>query len=141
MKKTLVFFLAVITFLGFGFTFNLQAQNQSLADKTIGEFKGKLRNQDHNLTDYKIKITKVSDQVVKIQPVSGSSSQTFEVKLTEQIMGSVTMIKFKLPGDHIMNNGMFVEQNGRLSYSMHLGGDNPRNIEVFTGTKSGSIPH
>jgi len=135
MKKTFVFSFALFAIFAFAPTFNLQGQNQSLADKVVGEFKGKLQNKNHKIKNHKIKITKVSDIKVKIQPVSGSSSQSFEVKLTEQVAGNITMIKFKIPGDHIMNNGMFVKSNGKLSYSMHLGGEDPRNIEVFVGSK------
>ena len=138
MKRSIAFSLtfAVILVFGLALPLDLSAQNQSLADQVSGEFKGKLRNQTSDLSNYKIKITKVSDDTVKIQPKIGSSSQTFEVKLTEQVAGEITMIKFKMPGDNIMNNGMFIQSNGRLSYSIHLGGDNPRNLEVFSGKKN-----
>ncbi len=110
-------------------------QAQSLSDKVAGEFKGRLKNQSSDLNDYKIKITKISDTKVKVQPLTGTQSQTFIAELTESQMGSITVIKFKLPSDHLMNNGMYVDSNKRLSYSIFLGGDDDRNIEIFSGSK------
>lgn len=135
MKKTFILSLFLAALLGIGISATLVENTPDLADKVVGIYKGKLRNSTVDLDDYKIKITKINDTKVKIQPQTGSQSHTFDVDLEEQTMGTVTVIKFKLPGDHLLNNGTFAEVNNRLSYAIHLGGDDPRNIEVFVGKK------
>ena len=127
MKSLLLLFVAL--------TFTLSVFSQSLADQVVGEFKGKLRNKTVDLDDYKINITKVSDTKVKIQPLTGVQSQTFTVDLIEETMGTIKVIKFKFATDHILNNGMYVDQNKKLSYAVHLGGAEMNNIEVFVGEK------
>lgn len=135
MKKTFFFNLFLAALLGICISTTLPEHPTSLADKVVGIYKGKLRNPTVDLDNYKIKITKINDTKVKIQPKTGNQSQTFDVDLEEQTMGTITIIKFKLPEDHLLNNGMFAEVNSRLSYVIHLGGDDLRNIEVFVGAK------
>lgn len=132
MKKSCFSSLLLILFLTAA---SLSLQAQSIADQVAGIYKGKLQNKSVKLNNYKIKIEKISDFKVKIQALSGAQSQTLEVELVEQSMGSQTVIKFKFPTDHLLNNGMFVKSNGRLSYAVHLGTDDPRNLEVFSGEK------
>lgn len=134
MKITFLPNLLILALLSFGVSITVSGQT-SLADQVVGVYKGKLRNSSVDLNNYKIKIIKVSDLKVKIQPKTGNQSQSFELELEEQTMGSIKVIKFKMPGNHLMNNGMFAETNGRLSYGLHLGGDDVRNIEVFAGKK------
>lgn len=135
MKKIFVTSLFFVVLLGICISASISEENPSLADQVVGIYKGKMRNPSVDKSNHKIKITKINDTKVKIQPKTGNQSQTIEVDLEAQTMGSVTVIKFKLPGDHLLNNGMYAEVNGRLSYAVHLGGDDPRNIEVFSGKK------
>ena len=135
MKKTFFTGLLLVALMGINISSTIPEENTSLADQVVGIYKGKMRNPTVDKNNHKIKITKINDTKIKIQPKTGNQSQTMEVELEAQTMGSVTVIKFKLPGDHLLNNGMYAEANGRLSYAVHLGGNDPRNIEVFSGKK------
>jgi len=133
MKKLTLVSLLLTTFTLFSFTSDLSGQ--SLADQVAGNYKGTLRNPTNTQNDYRIKLVKINDTKVRIQPFTGTLSQTIEVDLEEQTMGTITLIKFKMPGDHMANNGMYAAENGRLTYIFHLGGDDDRNIELFSGKR------
>ncbi len=133
MKNKASYFILVALLIGFFFSPSLSGQE--LANQLVGTFKGKLRNQTIEVNDYEIKVVRVDSTKIRIEPLTGSQSQTVVIELTEQTMGSVTIIKFKMPTDHLFNNGMYVNENGRISYGLFLGGTDPRNIEIFTGKK------
>ena len=108
-----------------------------LADQIQGTFKGMFQNPSlpTAINDYSIIITKLSDTSVRVSPVAGGISSTFEANLSSQVSGSVTSVILKAPSDILGNNGTFVFATGRLAYAYHLGGSDDGNVEVFSGIK------
>ena len=98
-----------------------------------GTYVGTLRSAtvDPAQEDYKIKITSTSDSTVKIQPVTGDSSSTFEA----QVSLESDVYTLNVEGNKFARNGTYVESIGMLTYSLHLGGNQDANIEVFVGKK------
>jgi hypothetical protein len=112
-----------------------EPEDATLADQIKGNFKGMLQNPSGTVNDYEIVVTEINDTRVSIAPASGSNSATFEVNLTSETNGSVTIIALKAPSDILENNGTFAISTGRLSYAYHLGGNDDHNIEIFLGDK------
>ncbi len=124
--KMYIFFLFVLI------AATASAQNY-LADKLAGTYKGLFQSPSISapITDYQITVTKIDSVHIKIAPLAGTVSTSFEAKLSEQF----GMIMLKATSDIIAVSGTYSDLNGRLSYSYHLGGAENRNIEVFLGTK------
>ena len=112
-----------------------ESEETTLADQIKGNFKGMLQNPSGTVNDYEIIVTEINDTRVSIAPASGSDSATFEVNLTSETNGSVTIITLKAPSDILENNGTFAISTGQLSYTYHLGGSDDYNFEIFLGDK------
>ncbi len=104
-----------------------------LADQIAGTYVGNFMNLSTGFSSntYSIVVTKIDDNTIKIAPLTGSNSSTFEATLTEDN----EIITLNSSNDILATNGTYSISLERLSYIFHLGGNSDRNIEVFIGSK------
>lgn len=126
--------LITLFILSFGFT-HIHAQSTNIASQLVGTYKGKLRSKTFNQESYLIKVTRISNDSIRVQPKTGNQSASFTAKVEEKLMGSMKIVQISIPGNALLNNGTFVQSNGLLTYMYHKGGDDDHNIEVYTGEK------
>lgn len=132
MKNLLVFSaLALVPFL---FGFSSITTKTSLADEIVGVYTGLFAKDGELNKEYKVKVTKVSDNTILITPFDGSSSQAFKAKVWEDNLSAIRVVRLKALGDIKLKNGMMTPANGRLSYG--ISSDTGANLEVFSGLKN-----
>ncbi len=129
MKYAIVLIISTVFLLGK----EPPGSSLSAADEISGEYIGKLMDPSlaSAIDDHKITITKIDDNTVKIAPSITTSSATFEATVTK-VNGA---IHIKSSSDILANNGMYAPTVNRFSYIYHLGGNDDRNVQLFTGRK------
>ena len=121
----------VLFFLGFLLISHCAIAQTSLAENMVGSYKGQFRGPGMAATveNHHIKVTAVNDSTIHIEATGGSESTSFKATVTEN-NGIYTL---KAPGNFMIHNGSFALAAKRISYTYHLGGSDPRNVEVFSG--------
>jgi len=135
MKRTFDFFKMVL--LTTVVAVSISACNSSTgvsADDVVGTYVGTLQNPTMGMVeDYRITVTKNSDTEVTIAPASGGDSATFNATLEAGSVANTLILK--VATDILANNGSYSKLTEGLSYTLHLGGDDEHNVEVFVGKK------
>ena len=122
--------LMLIPFL-FGFsTINTET---TLADEIVGTYTGMFAKDGELNKEFQVRVTKLSDQMVLIEPLDGISSQPVKAKIREDNLSAIRVIRLDPVGDVVLKNGMMTPVNGRLSYG--LSSKDGLKLEVFSGIK------
>ena len=131
MKKLITYgALLLIPFL-FGFSAN--NTKTTLADEIVGTYTGMFAKDGELNKEFKVRVTKMSDNVIQILPLDGISSQPVKAKIWEDNLSAIRVIRLDPVGNIDLKNGMMTPVNGRLSYG--ISSDDGLKLEVFSGIK------
>ena len=138
MKRTFEFFKMVVLTMVVAVSISACGTDDSsagaYADDVVGNYMGTLQNPTMGtVEDYNITVTRLSDTEVRIAPASGEDSATFNAKLESGSVANTLILK--VATDILANNGSYSKVLEKLSYTLHLGGDDEHNVEVFVGKK------
>lgn len=106
-----------------------------MADKMVGTYVGEYHYQNILIPDFSINVSKVSENEINIYPRDGATSSNFIATLDQKTIQGSSIIFIRTPNDMLDINGSFIESSGRLTYNLHLGGPDKKNIETFAGIK------
>ena len=138
MKRTFEFFKMVVLTMVVAVSISACGTDDSsagtYADDVVGNYMGTLQNPTMGtVEDYNITVTRNSDTEVTIAPASGGDSETFNATLEAGSVANTLILK--VATDILANNGSYSILLEKLSYTLHLGGDDDHNVEVFVGKK------
>ncbi len=121
------------------FSFSQTTAEKSLADELVGVYTGMFAKEGSLNREYKVKVTKVGDNVIQVVPFDGVSSKAFKAKIWEDNLSAIRVIRLDPIGDIVLKNGMMTPVNGRLSYG--VSSVDGLRMEVFSGVKHLEIKH
>lgn len=117
----------------FLFGFSTINTNATLADEIVGTYTGMFAKDGELNKEFQVRVTKLSDDVILIEPLDGISSQQVKAKIREDNLSAIRVIRLEPVGDVVLKNGMMTPVNGRLSYG--LSSKDGLKLEVFSGIR------
>lgn len=115
------------------FSFSQTTGETPLADELVGIYTGMFSKDGKLNKEQKVKVTKISDNVIQVIPFDGGNSTAFKAKIWEDNLSAIRVIRLEPLTDVALRNGMMTPANGRMSYGISSGNGLP--MEVFSGIK------
>ena len=102
----------------FLFGFSTINTDTTLADEIVGTYTGMFAKDGELNKKFQVRVTKLSGDMIRIEPLDGISSQPVKAKIREDNLSAIRVIRLEPVGDVILKNGMMTPVNGRLSYGL-----------------------
>jgi hypothetical protein len=131
MRKVLFYGLLILS--PCLFSFSQTSSDVPLADELVGIYTGMFSKDGKLNKEYKVKVTKISDNVIQVVPFDGGGSTPFKAKVWEDNLSAIRVIRLEPLTEIVLKNGMVTPANGRMSYGISSGSGLP--MEVFSGIK------
>ncbi|MEO1258946.1 MAG: hypothetical protein AAFZ15_09105 [Bacteroidota bacterium] len=131
MKRLITY--GALMLIPFLFGFSTINTNATLADEIVGTYTGMFAKDGELNKEFQVRVTKLSDDVILIEPLDGISSQQVKAKIREDNLSAIRVIRLEPVGDVVLKNGMMTPVNGRLSYG--LSSKDGLKLEVFSGIR------
>ena len=130
--KNLLFY-GILALTPIVFAFSTIDNGSTLADELVGIYSGMYAKDGSLNKEFKVKVTKLSNDLILISPLDGKSSTGFKAKIWEDNLSAIRVIRLDPIGEVVLKNGMMTPVNGRLSYG--ISSSNGLKLEVFSGIK------
>ncbi len=103
-------------------------------EKMEGTYIGSFHSPDSSGTyeNFELIVSKLNDSTIHVAGKNPGISTEFDAVIVN-VQGTY---RLKIKDSLISNNGTFSPQTSRLSIAYHRGGDDPRNMEIFSGVKT-----
>lgn len=103
-------------------------------EKMEGTYVGSFHSPDSAGTyeNFELIVSKINDSTIHVAGKTPGISTEFDA----YVVNDQGVYRLKIMDTFMSNNGSFSPQTNRLSIAYHRGGQDPRNMEIFSGTKS-----